>query len=132
MPRGDRTGPAGLGPMTGRGAGYCAGYDRPGYANPISGRGVGFGRGWSGRGGGFRNWYRATGLTGWQRAGMGLPAWGGGGYYSPATPYQPTQAQEKDMLTEELKALREEIKAIKNRIQELRDKKEKVKVGKIH
>ncbi|MBT4482390.1 MAG: DUF5320 domain-containing protein, partial [Candidatus Latescibacteria bacterium] len=30
---GDGTGPAGLGPMTGRGAGYCAGYSVPGYQN---------------------------------------------------------------------------------------------------
>lgn len=33
MPRGDGTGPAGLGPMTGRGAGYCSGFTVPGYAN---------------------------------------------------------------------------------------------------
>ncbi|MCK4238634.1 MAG: DUF5320 domain-containing protein, partial [Candidatus Lokiarchaeota archaeon] len=26
MPGGDRTGPGGLGPMTGRALGYCAGY----------------------------------------------------------------------------------------------------------
>ena len=35
MPGGDGTGPQGLGPMTGRGAGYCAGFDTPGYANPV-------------------------------------------------------------------------------------------------
>ena len=59
MPRGDRTGPAGMGPMTGRGAGYCAGYSVPGFANPAFGRGLvfGFGRGLGlgfrgGRGGG--------------------------------------------------------------------------------
>jgi Family of unknown function (DUF5320) len=39
MPRGDGTGPAGLGPMTGRAAGLCAGYSVPGYMNPIGGRG---------------------------------------------------------------------------------------------
>lgn len=39
MPWGDRTGPMGYGPMTGRAAGYCAGYPTPGYANPIPGRG---------------------------------------------------------------------------------------------
>jgi hypothetical protein len=33
MPGGDRTGPNGLGPMTGRRAGYCAGYPVPGYMN---------------------------------------------------------------------------------------------------
>jgi hypothetical protein len=42
MPRGDRTGPWGAGPMTGRGAGYCAGYSVPGYTNPVGG----YGRGW--------------------------------------------------------------------------------------
>ncbi len=44
MPRGDRTGPSGLGPMTGRGAGYCAGFRVPGYLN-FAGRSAGFGRG---------------------------------------------------------------------------------------
>lgn len=40
MPGGNGTGPRGLGPMTGRAAGYCAGYQEPGYANPVPGRGV--------------------------------------------------------------------------------------------
>jgi len=34
MPLGDGTGPLGLGPMTGRAAGFCAGYPVPGYMNP--------------------------------------------------------------------------------------------------
>ena len=38
MPRGNGTGPMGLGPMTGRAAGYCAGYGVPGYMNPYGGR----------------------------------------------------------------------------------------------
>jgi hypothetical protein len=38
MPRGDGTGPTGLGPMTGRAAGFCAGYPVPGYMNPVAGR----------------------------------------------------------------------------------------------
>jgi len=38
MPFGDGTGPAGLGPMTGRAAGFCAGYPVPGYMNPNIGR----------------------------------------------------------------------------------------------
>ena len=37
MPFGDGTGPMGLGPMTGRGAGFCAGFGRPGFTNPIPG-----------------------------------------------------------------------------------------------
>ena len=31
MPLGDGTGPGGMGPMTGRAAGYCAGYPVPGF-----------------------------------------------------------------------------------------------------
>ncbi len=54
MPGGDRTGPLGLGPRTGRGMGYCSGYNRPGFMNRWFGRfGFGrFGRGFS-RGRGF-------------------------------------------------------------------------------
>ncbi len=99
--------------MTGRGVGFCSGYERPGYANPNSRRGIGRGRGW-------RNWYRATGLFGWQRTRMGYPAWGGQGHYSPV---QPTAKEEKGMLTEELKALREEMKDLEDRLEELKKKK---------
>ena len=59
MPRGDGTGPDGQGSMTGRGAGYCNGFNGPGFANSMPRRGRGFGRGFgrragSGRGFGFR------------------------------------------------------------------------------
>ena len=64
MPLGDRTGPRGFGPMTGRAMGYCGGYPEPGYMTPGPGfgfsRGYGFVRGY-GRGRGFgrgRNWQR--------------------------------------------------------------------------
>jgi len=46
MPRGDRTGPAGQGPMTGRGAGLCGGYATPGFANPLGNRRIPWGGGW--------------------------------------------------------------------------------------
>jgi len=39
MPFGDRTGPVGLGPMTGRAAGFYAGFPVPGYMNPVGTRG---------------------------------------------------------------------------------------------
>ncbi|MFP4050403.1 MAG: DUF5320 domain-containing protein [Thermoplasmata archaeon] len=48
MPRGDGTGPDGLGPMTGRALGYCAGYSSPGFTKGIGrglGRGLARGRG---------------------------------------------------------------------------------------
>lgn len=58
MPGGDRTGPWAMGPRTGRGFGYCAGSDAPGYAagwpdRQFFGRGRGYGRGMGfGRGAG--------------------------------------------------------------------------------
>ncbi|MFA5578562.1 MAG: DUF5320 domain-containing protein [Methanothrix sp.] len=53
MPGGDGTGPAGYGPRTGRGMGYCSGFDAPGYARLGYGRPFGAGRGGRrGRGGG--------------------------------------------------------------------------------
>ena len=49
----DRTGPMGLGPLTGRGAGYCAGQVNPAWATPgwdrPFGRGQGHAPGWCGR-----------------------------------------------------------------------------------
>lgn len=59
MPFGDRTGPLGQGPMTGRARGLCAGYAPPGKV--IAARGGGMGRG--SRGGfGMRNRFRAARL----------------------------------------------------------------------
>lgn len=58
MPGRDGTGPAGLGPMTGRATGYCTGIGVASPWNPAWGRGFpGWGRGW-------RNRFYATGLTG--------------------------------------------------------------------
>jgi len=51
MPFGDGTGPRGLGPMTGRRAGFCAGFGVPGFANPISRRGIGWPHRYPGAGG---------------------------------------------------------------------------------
>jgi len=45
MPQGDRTGPYGQGPRSGRGFGYCNGYHHPGYAYNRPGYGRGFRRG---------------------------------------------------------------------------------------
>jgi len=130
MPRGDRTGPWGLGPMTGRAAGYCAGYPVPGYMNPISGYGRGWGRGFGrGRGRGFgrgfgRGWY----------------------WYPPHYPYvypppiqyayppaTPTQSPEQEVgalenykkeLETERADLEQEMNEIENRLKELKAKLE--------
>lgn len=47
MPRADKTGPEGKGPMTGRRMGYCTGNDNPGFFNN-SKFGFGLGRGYRG------------------------------------------------------------------------------------
>jgi len=118
MPRGDGTGPAGLGPMTGRAAGFCAGFGLPGYANPMPGRGLGFGRG-ARRGGGFgagfggggrgwRNRFYATGLPGWARL---------GGY--PAPQAEPNPEAYRQALASHAEALRSELEAIEARLSEL-------------
>jgi len=119
MPRGDGTGPMGLGPMTGRAAGYCAGYSVPGYMNPIPGRGYwGQARGGFGRGGGRgrSNWYYATGLPGWMRAAYGYPAFGGW-----AAPYGPelTGKEEIDMLKSQAEFLESQLQDVQGRISTL-------------
>ncbi|HPV88301.1 MAG TPA: DUF5320 domain-containing protein [Bacteroidales bacterium] len=52
MPRGDHTGPMGQGRITGRGLGYCCGYESPGFIKR-SGAGRGYSRG-MGLGRGYR------------------------------------------------------------------------------
>ncbi|MHB1335574.1 MAG: DUF5320 domain-containing protein [Candidatus Humimicrobiaceae bacterium] len=134
MPRGDGTGPAGMGPMTGRAAGYCAGNSVPGFANPTGGRYFGAGRGaFGGRGGrGYRNWYYATGLPGWQRYNVGMPAWGGiaqpyNPYISPYASPAATPDQEKEMLKEQADFLKQQLDDIGKRVQELEKEPEKKK-----
>lgn len=114
MPAGDGTGPMGRGPMTGRAAGYCGGYDAPGWANPVPGRGFGLGRG-GGRGGGWRhrNWYYATGVPGWARFGY-APAWGYDPYAAP-----PSREQETESLRQQAEWLKQQLDAIGQRIEEL-------------
>jgi hypothetical protein len=132
MPAGDGTGPAGLGPMTGRAAGYCAGYSVPGYMNPVWGGYGRFprgGRGFYGRGRGWRNWYWATGLPGWMRAGYGAPAapmWSGPGAPYPAGP-EMTAEQEMDMLKKDAEMLRAQLEEVQERIGTLEKAKEKEK-----
>lgn len=71
MPRGDGTGPMGTGPMSGRQAGYCVGYDAPGYANPAPR--LGLARGFRGGRRGRRNMFYATGLPRWARESFAPP-----------------------------------------------------------
>lgn len=92
MPRGDRTGPNGMGPMTGRGAGLCAGFDSPGFVN-----------------GGFARFEGGRGFA-WRARAV------------PVQQVQPviTKGQEKTMLEADLGDLKAEIKAVEKRLKELK------------
>ncbi len=127
MPGGDRTGPMGMGPMTGRAAGYCAGYPVPGYMNPGFGRGGGaWGWGGRGRGRGWRNMYYATGLPGWARASYGWP----GAVAAPVAPVapwgaaRPNKEQEVEFLKNQADYFNEALGEIQKRLQELEAAKE--------
>jgi len=115
MPGGDRTGPMGMGPRPGRGAGYCAGAGAPGSASRGFGAGGAFGGG-RGRGGrGRRNMFYATGLTGWQRAAMDVAE-------PPAAMQPPPQEavqQELEVLKTQVEATAAAIDQIRRRIEEI-------------
>ncbi len=96
MPQGDRTGPNGQGPMTGRAMGFCAGYNTPGFMNQGFGRGMGrgFGRGFA-----------------WRARAMPIQQ---------VQPAAITEKQEKEMLKQELGAIKTEQAEIEKRLKELK------------
>jgi hypothetical protein len=107
MPGFDRTGPWGLGPMTGWGRGRC------GPSGMGAGRRAGgtwFGPG--GRGRGRRHWYWAAGAS----------RWGQGWFAAPWQPYHgpgyPTQ-DEMAILRQEAAWLKEELAEVEERLREL-------------
>lgn len=110
MPRGNRTGPLGFGPRTGRAAGYCSGFRMPGYMNPYIGGGFGrgFGRGFAWGGG-----------------------WGRGVWsYDPPVGGAVSSEVEQENLERQAEFLEEELNSIRTRLAELekseaaKDKKE--------
>ncbi len=106
MPRGNRTGPAGMGPMTGRGAGFCAGYNTPGFMNrPLGGgMGMGFGRG-RGMGNGFA----------WRQQAAWMPN---------VAPVAPDPWQEMEILKNQAASLSQQMEAIQERISQLSSQNE--------
>lgn len=129
MPRGDRTGPWGAGPMTGRAAGYCAGYSVPGFMNPVGGYGRGWGRG---RGRGFgRGWGRGFGI-GWYTypppvVGQPIYPQAYPPVAQPQSPKQEVAALEnyQKQLEAEKADLEQEMGGVKARIEELKAKLKK-------
>lgn len=108
MPGGDRTGPSGAGPMTGRRMGYCAGFEVPGSVYPGAPWVIGGGYGFRGAPHGWHRGYRAFGWAGW----MGYPGW------------QPTQDQTLEMLKAEAQSISAQLEGIQRRITEIEGKDE--------
>jgi hypothetical protein len=115
MPRGNRGPASGYGWMPGRGLGF--GGWRGGRAGRLSRSGPGFGgpsagRGsWGGRG--HRNWFRATGLTGWQRAAASVP------YFGRRSGFEPDGDNELDALRSWAEHHETALAEIRARIREL-------------
>ena len=111
MPFGNKTGPAGSGPMTGRGAGFCAGFAVPGYANPVGGRGYGMGWGRGGQMGRGRGFGRGLGF-GWP---------GGVNSYPANTSFEPAISAEQNIadLKQQAEFLQNNLSQINERIEQL-------------
>ena len=129
MPGGNGMGPAGMGPMTGRGAGYCSGYGAPGFANaPRGGLGMGYGGGRGmgmGRGLGFG---RGAGWGVGPMPGQGAYGgqWGAPAAMPQAAPWsdpwgarQISREEELGYLKNQAMALKNELDAISSRVNEL-------------
>lgn len=97
-----------MGPMTGRGAGYCSGNQAPGYMN--SGRGGGCAGNGFGRGRGSRSQDNMN-------RGQNSPAGGRFGYSNP--PYGYSAEDEIRALKEQADYFQKEAEAVNSRISEL-------------
>jgi len=120
MPRGDRTGPSGEGPMTGRQLGYGAGFDSPGYTKGAGGR---LGRGFFGRGAGFGPGYG----RGFFRRGSGqrFDAGYSGRDQEYAQPEYLSGETEIDTLNSEVRNLKERLGTLMERIESIASPKAK-------
>lgn len=129
MPYGDGTGPEGYGPITGRGLGFCTGYNSPGFNKGVP-RG-GRGRRWKGRGfrGGFgRKFNPRPGMgarfTHYHPRELSPPRYNVDRnipYERMTTPvrYEYSEEEEREDLKAYAEELKNELEAIENRIEEL-------------
>jgi len=101
MPGGDRTGPTGAGPITGRGWGYCRGNDSQGYGGYQGKAGRGFGRRFQ-RGPGF-----GRGNDFGPRAGFG-------------NYYRDPAVSEQTLIENEIRILKDQLAALEDRLAKLK------------
>ncbi len=101
MPGRDGTGPAGMGPMTGRGMGRCTGTATAGNPRPWCGAG--------GHGHGHRNMYHATGLPGTLRSDR-------------AEPDAVKVLDDKELLEQQAEFLENQLEEVKENLKRLGEK----------
>lgn len=102
MPRRDRRGPEGMGPMSGRGMGLCNGSETAGIMG-FGFAGTGYGRR-SGRGRGFGG-------------GRGL---GASAFTPEYSRYAPTKEEEQAHLNQKISGLKGHLKDLENRLEKLK------------
>lgn len=95
-------GPEGFGPRTGRGAGFCNGFDQPGFMHT----GMGWRRSGFGNRRNFTSGFRST--------------WRSGGYDT-FTPNVPTNAQRKEFLENEISLLKQHLVDMEKQFDTLKD-----------
>ena len=107
MPMGNGTGPNGQGPRTGRGAGFCNGFDAPGsYNRGGRGMGMGGGRGFArGRGG-----FGFGGAGAFSGRGLGFNQFADSRTYNNSSDYNEMLKDEAAFLEKRLTAVKEELK----------------------
>lgn len=113
MPRGDRTGPLGEGPLTGRRMGYCAGNEHPGFYYRSEGWGRGLRvrfRGGAGFGRGFGPGYRGGFGPGFRH--------GYGDYYYD----RPADVSEKTMIENDIRILKDQLSALEDQLTKIQEK----------
>lgn len=104
MPRGDRTGPRGEGPRTGRQMGFCVGNEHPGYVYRNMNQGPGFGRQFRGRFGGGR--------------GPGFGFMHSQGRFQHSVSWD---VSEKTLVENEIRILKDQLSALENRLSEFEE-----------
>lgn len=103
MPRGDKTGPYGNGPKTGRGLGFCVRNDTAGFQamERGMGRGAGYGRG-NGRGNGYHHRGMGFGVSGYHH-----------GFHG--------DVSEKTLIENEINILKDQLTALEERLKNIKE-----------
>ena len=104
MPRGDKSGPNGQGPMTGRAQGLCVGNDRPGFMEGRSGQGLGRGFRGGQNGGIGRGMRRRQHMQAFSPYAEDLP---------------PTKEEERNYLGRQAERLKRSLSEVEKRLKDL-------------